>query len=85
MEQSVDAANQNMFSIEWKSDHFVTNVLVFEPARHIMGEMFNAPGCTHDSEISEWGGIYTKMKSFYERTGGEWLLNQHWTSIHTAF
>lgn len=43
-------------------------MLLFVPAGHIIGEVFNAPGCIHDSQVAEWGGVYTKMEKFYNRT-----------------
>ena len=30
----------------------------------------NLPGATHDSTIADWGDIYTKLESIYNKTGG---------------
>lgn len=56
LEQPGEDLIQNMFYNGWKSDHFFTNVLVFVPEGHIITAIISAPGCMHDSKVSEWGG-----------------------------
>lgn len=59
-----------MFYNGWKSDNYVGAVLVFVPSGCIAAAIFNAPGCMHDSQISEWGGRHEKLENFFEKTGG---------------
>lgn len=53
IEQSGDSVIQNMFYNEWKSDHYIKNVLVFVRAGHIIAAIFNDPGHRHDFNVLE--------------------------------
>lgn len=76
LEQSSDVVIQNMFYNAWKSDKFIINVLLFVPAGHITGEIYNAPGCMHESQVSELGGLYARLENFYTGQVGEFSLTQ---------
>jgi hypothetical protein len=62
IEQSSDPLVQSIFYNGWKCDHFVTSVLVFAPDGTIPAAFYNVPGCVHDSQVAEWGNIYTKLE-----------------------
>ena len=70
LEEANDVIVQNMFYNGWKSDHYVSCIMVFVPSGVIVAAMLNAPGCMHDSQISEYGGLYEKLERFQEKTGG---------------
>lgn len=71
LEQSGDVVIQNMFYNDWKSDHFFSNVFVFVPSGQISAAIFIAPGCMHDSQLSEWGGLYEKLAHFNQKVGAQ--------------
>lgn len=62
---------QGNFYNGWTHDHYVSAVFVFCPDGTIPICCYNVPGCVHDSKIAEWGNIYTKLESVYERTGSK--------------
>lgn len=53
LQQSGDTVIQSMFYNGRKLDSFITIALSFVPAGHIVGEIFNAPGCMNDSQVSK--------------------------------
>lgn len=59
-----------MFYNGWKSDHFVGAVLLFVTSCRIASAIFNAPGCMHDSQISESSGLVDKLENLFEKTSG---------------
>jgi hypothetical protein len=66
LQQSGSWVIQHIFYNGWKHDHYVGNVLVFVPDGTIAARALNAPGSLHESQISEWGGIYQKLQAAYE-------------------
>ncbi|KAG9404771.1 hypothetical protein AC1031_004976 [Aphanomyces cochlioides] len=58
-----------MFYNGWTHDHYVSNVLVFCPNGTVAAAAINAPGSMHDSQIAEWGGVYSKLYTMYKRFG----------------
>lgn len=69
LEQSGDSVIQNMFYNGWTHDHYVGNVFVFAPNGVIIACAINAPGSMHDSIIADWGGIYRKLREYYDTYG----------------
>jgi hypothetical protein len=62
IESAADFFVQSRFYNGWQSDHFVSAVLAFAPDGTIPAAFFNVPGCTHDSTIADWGGLYDKLE-----------------------
>lgn len=75
LEQSQDFVVQNMFYNGWTHDHYVSNVLVFAPNGTVIACAINAPGSMHDSVVSEWGNIYTKLGLEHEKHGGKCVVD----------
>ncbi len=48
----------------------MTFAFVFVPDGTILIAFFNVLGSVHDSQVSEWGGIYDKLKSVCKSNGG---------------
>lgn len=85
LEKSPDHVIQNQFYNGWTHDHYVSCVIVFCPDGTIPIFCYNVPGCIHDSTISEWGGIYDKLKFVYETTGGMCTVDSHFSKKHYPF
>jgi hypothetical protein len=66
---------QNMFYNGWTHDHYVDSVFVFSPAGTVIACALNAPGCMHDSQIAEWGNVYSKLESVFDATGGQVVVD----------
>ena len=71
IERSPNPVVENRFYNGWTHGHYVTNILCFTPDGTIPLACVNVPGCIHDSTVSEWGGIYKRLESVYERNGGK--------------
>lgn len=76
---------QSRFYNGWKSDHFVAAVLCFAPDGTIPAAFFNVPGCTHDSSIADWGGLYEKLEQVYNETGLKFVVDSAFTSSSVDF
>ena len=48
-----------------------SNVFIFCPDGTIPIAFFNVPGCTHDSQIADYGDIYDKLESMYRLYGAK--------------
>jgi hypothetical protein len=70
IQQSGSTKTQGYFYNGWKHNHFVTSVFCFCPDGTIPIAHMNLPGATHDSTIADWGDIYNKLESVYDRNGG---------------
>ena len=57
IEASGDFITQSRFYNGWECDHFVTSVLCFASDGIIPAALLNLPGCSHDSIVTEWGGL----------------------------
>lgn len=73
LDKSSDAVVQSVFYNGWKSDHSVWCIFVFVPSGRVVPAIFDAAGCMHDSEISEWQRLYDKLQNFNARTGGTFI------------
>jgi hypothetical protein len=80
IESAADFFVQSMFYNGWKSDHFVSAVLCFAPDGTIPVAFFNVPGCTHDSTMADWGGLYDKLKQVYNETGLKFVIDSAFSS-----
>jgi len=71
---------QSRFFNGWKSEHYVSAVLVFVPEGTIPTVFFNVSGCCHDSTIADWGEVYTKLVIIYEKAGLKFVIDSAFTS-----
>ena len=55
---------QSVFYNGWTTGHYISNIFVFAPDGTVVSMVINAPGCLHDSTVSELGQIYHKLKIF---------------------
>jgi hypothetical protein len=67
IQQSGSTKTQGYFYKGWKHNHFVTSVFCFCPDGTIPIAHMNLPGATHDSTIADWGDIYDKLESVYDK------------------
>jgi hypothetical protein len=70
IQKSGDEEIQNAYYNGWLHSHFVGCIFIFAPSGVIVACTLNAPGSWHDSYIAENGGLYDKLRSIHERTGG---------------
>ena len=70
LEQSSDALIQEHFYNAWTHDHYVSSVLCFCLDGIILIAYFNIPTAVHDSQIADYGDIYDKLETVYQRDGG---------------
>jgi hypothetical protein len=61
-----DYKKQQRYYNGWKHGHYVTNIFVFAPDGSVPCCVMNAPGCIHDSTLSDFGDIYDKLQHLYE-------------------
>ena len=85
LQKSPHQSIQEMFYNGWKADHYVTNVFVFVPDGTIPIAFFNVPGCVHDSQVADWGGIYDKLESVYKLNGGVCVVDSAFGKITDNF
>lgn len=71
MEQSGDTIIQNMFY----KGHYVGNIFVFAPNGVVISCVINAPGEMYDYIITEWGGVYKKIRTVHDETGGKCVVD----------
>jgi len=65
---------QSRFYNGWKHNHFVTAVLCFAPDETMPACYYNAPGCLHDSTVTDWGNLYGKLGTVYEEIGLKFVI-----------
>jgi len=70
IQKSGDEATQNAYYNGWLHSHFIGCIFVIAPSGVIIACILNAPGSWYDSYIAENGGLYDKLKSVHETTGG---------------
>jgi hypothetical protein len=75
LQQAGNAAVQDMFYNGWTHGHYVTNLFVYCPDGTVCACVLNAPGSMHDSELANIGGVYTKLQSVYDLTGGKCVMD----------
>lgn len=85
LQASSDTYMQNMHYNGWTHGHYVTNVLVFSPDGVIRACALNAPGALHDSTVAEYGGVYQKLQSIFDRTGGKVLVDSAFSRANNDF
>jgi hypothetical protein len=85
IESAADFFVQSRFYNGWQSDHFVSAVLAFAPDGTIPAAFFNVPGCTHDSTIADWGGLYDKLEQVYNDTGLKFVIDSAFSSSTVDF
>jgi hypothetical protein len=71
IQKPADDETQNAYYNGWLHDHLVGCVFAFVPSGLIVAGTINAPGSWHDSFIAENGGLYVKLESVYDTTGGK--------------
>ena len=67
---STDAVQSRYYN-GWTHGHYVSSVFCFAPDGTIPIAFFNVPGSVHDSQIADWGNVYTKLERVYVETGGK--------------
>jgi DDE superfamily endonuclease len=70
LEVSGNNATQNKFHNGWIHDQYVTGVFVFCPGGTICISCYNVPGSVHYSRVAEFGKIYEKLMTIYNRCNG---------------
>ena len=81
LEQSGDAIIQERFYNGWTHDHYVSSVLCFCPDGTIPIAYINVPGSVHDSQIADYGNIYDKLESVYEKDGAQCTVDSAFGNI----
>ena len=85
LEQSGDALIQERFYNGWTHDHYVSSVLCFCPDGTIPIAYINIPGSVHDSQIADYGNIYEKLQSVYERDGAQCTVDSAFGNVSRNF
>ena len=49
----------------------MSNVFIFSPGGVIVACSINNPGCMHDSQVADQGGVYAKLEAAYNASGGK--------------
>jgi hypothetical protein len=75
LQQAGNAEVQSMFYNGWMCDHYISNLFLFSPNGRICACYFNAPGSVHDSTMAEMSGIYDKIDSIHQQTGGQVVVD----------
>jgi hypothetical protein len=81
LEQAGDALIQERFYNGWTHDHYVTLVLCFCPDGTIPICYINIPGLVHDSQVANYGNIYDKLESVFERDGAQWAVDSAFGNV----
>jgi len=81
LEQSGNAIIQERFYNGWTHDHYVSSVLCFCPDGTIPIAYINVPGSVHDSQIADYGNIYDKLESVYERDGAQCTVDSAFGNV----
>jgi hypothetical protein len=85
LEQSGDALIQERFYNGWTHDHYVSSVLCFCPDGTIPIAYVNIPGAVHDSQIADYGDIYDKLETVYQRDGGQCTVDSAFDNKNREF
>ncbi len=85
IERPPDETIKSRYYNGWTHDHYVTNVFVFTPDGTIPMAYFNIPGCIHDSQVAEWGNIYTKLETMFDRYGVQCAVDSGFGKIDRDF
>ena len=85
LEQSGDALIQEKYYNGWTHDHYVTSVLCFCPDGTIPIAYINCPGTVHDSQVADYGKIYDKLESVYERDGAKCTIDSAFGNVSREF
>ena len=80
-----DFITQSRFYNGWECDHFVTSVLCFASDSVIPAASFNLPGCSHDSIVAEWGGLYAKFEKVYDATALKFVIDSAFSSSDVKY
>jgi hypothetical protein len=59
--------------------------LVFSPNGVISAAVINAPGAIHDSQIAEWGNIYSKLSEVYKKFGARVIVDSAFSRTEYPF
>ncbi len=85
IEEAPDEITQSRFYSGWKHAHFVTSVLCFAPDGTIPACFYNVPGCSHDSTVADWGGLYSKLERVYDQTGLKCVIDSAFCTTNSNF
>ncbi len=85
LEQSGDALIQKCFYNGWTHGHYVSSVLCFCPDGTIPIAYVNIPGAVHDSQIADYGDIYDKLETVYQRDGGQCTIDSAFGNVNREF
>ena len=85
LEQSGDALIQERFYNGWTHDHYVSSVLCFCPDGTIPIAYINIPGSVHDSQFADYGNIYEKLQTVYERDGAQCTVDSAFGNVSRIF
>ncbi len=82
LEQSGNALIQERYYNGWTHDHYdVMPVLCFCPDGTIPIAYINVPGSVHDSQVADYGKIYDKLASVYERDGAQCTVDSAFGNV----
>ena len=81
LEQSGDALIQEEYYNGWTHDHYVSSVICFCPDGTIPIVFVNVPGAVHDSQIADYGNIYDKLESVYQRDGAKCTVDSAFGNV----
>jgi hypothetical protein len=85
LQQSGDTVIQERYYNGWTHDHYVSSVICFCPDGTIPIAYINIPGSVHDSQIADYGNIYDKLESVYDRDGAQCTVDSAFGNITRAF
>lgn len=74
LEVSSNVLVQNVFYNVWKSDKYVSCVILFVPLECIAAAVFNTPGCMQLFQIVKWGGLSEKLENSHKKKGGTIII-----------
>jgi hypothetical protein len=85
IEKSSDEETQNAYYNGWLHSHFVGCVYVFVPSGVVVASAVNAPGSWHDSEIATNCGLYDKLQSIFDSSGGKAVVDSAFSKKRCPF
>jgi hypothetical protein len=85
LEQAGDALIQERFYNGWTHDQYVTLVLCFCPDGTIPICYINIPGSVHDSQVADYGNIYDKLESVFERDGAQCTVDSAFGNVSREY
>ena len=80
LQQAGDSVIQSCFYNGWKHDHYVTSIFAFALNGSIISCTLNAPGTWHDSTLTHWGSMYSKLQKCWEDHHGKVLMDSAFAS-----